>query len=427
MPHVLSHHSDYLQRYGFWRWLLRECVRANPLYVISAALIAYGVLQLNTEIDPQIGKEGGIIATLAILHSYEIAVLFVAMAILRRRTEGGRDLHGLMLVAALFLGGSFIALDEQIALTPSLGLMLVCGALLLAAVKITVYAAQSGMVLPRNYRICILIALAGHTVSPLLGHPRVTDALGMNVVQGLAWLTAWLSLTPILWLMFNEQKALRASRPENVDADMYAIDRLRTRWCGGLALFMIVGTSIAHLLAADWVFDRPGGWERAGAEGCIVATILIMLRWPFAKRLERWMALLLAGQAVVLQYLWAQCARPETIWNWELLLGPAVQYWFACAGAYVVMALMTRRVEFLFGLPGPAAAPVWSWISRHRSHIPHFRALISSIMGFVLLIAGMFVSMYRERLLRWLDPVRPAPPPTPILPPDEFELTPPSI
>jgi hypothetical protein len=209
-------------------------------------------------------------------------------------------------------------------------------------------------------------------------------------------------------------------------AEATEVDPLRTRWCGGFALFMIVGTSIAHLLAADWVFDRPGGWERAGAEGCIVATIVVLLRWPFVRRIERWTALVLAAQAVTLQILWNHYAQPQAIWNWEMLLAPAAQYWLACAGAYAAMAHMTGRKQFLFGLAGPVSAPVWSFLCRHRSGVPHFRAWISSALGFVLLVAGMFVSMYRERLLRWLDPERPKPatPPLIILPPDDMELPP---
>ena len=33
----------------FWRWLLHECVRANPLYVLSALLLAYAVMGLNAK------------------------------------------------------------------------------------------------------------------------------------------------------------------------------------------------------------------------------------------------------------------------------------------------------------------------------------------------------------------------------------------
>src|SRR5436190_24017620 len=98
-PHIS--HDEYISRYGLGRWVLRECVRANPFYVISAALLSYGVLQLNTEIDPRVGKAGGIVAGLVLLHVYEIAILIAATVVLRRRTRGGRDMHGLMLVAGL--------------------------------------------------------------------------------------------------------------------------------------------------------------------------------------------------------------------------------------------------------------------------------------------------------------------------------------
>ena len=48
MAHALTSHGDYIATNGLLKWILRECVRANPLYVISAMLLMYGLVQLNT-------------------------------------------------------------------------------------------------------------------------------------------------------------------------------------------------------------------------------------------------------------------------------------------------------------------------------------------------------------------------------------------
>ena len=58
-------------------------------------MLSYGVLQLNTEIDPQIGKLGGIILSLILLHVYEFALLGAAAALVHQFTQrSGRQLAG---------------------------------------------------------------------------------------------------------------------------------------------------------------------------------------------------------------------------------------------------------------------------------------------------------------------------------------------
>ena len=403
MPHVLSSHTEYLNRYGLYRWILRECVRANPLYVVSAALLSYGVLQLNVEIDPQIGKEGGVLASLALLHIYEIAILAVGSVVLKNRTGGGRDLHGLMIVAALFMSGSFLALDEQITLTPMLGIPLAMFAVALAAFKLTVYARLPGVLLPRNFRLCILTMIAGHAISPLLGEPRLTFEFGKVALQGLGWLCGWVSLVPLLWLIWNEHH-----RPSPAKTSTPS-DPMETRWCGVWAVVVTLGTSTFHLLASDWVFDRPTNAGLIFPALTIVAAMFALLRWQRTRTLDFWTTSLFIGHVFMLQWLWAERASPEALWNWEMPFGVAVQSWAACIIACVSLARATGNRDFYYGLVSPIVAPIWAWTFRSRSHIPHFRALLSSTLGFACLLIGMVVSLYRERLLRWLDPVRPLP------------------
>ncbi len=398
----MTDHAQYLNRYGFCRWVLRECVRANPLYVISAAFLAYGVTQLNSEIDPQVGKAGGIIAGLSLMHAYEIAVLGVAIFILRRRSGGGRDLHGMMLVAGLFMGGSFIVLDELVAIWPWLGYVLIPATLALATFKLAVYSRLPGIALPRSYRGVALLILGAHSVSSLLGTQSLKMALGLPILQGLGWMDGWASLLSILWLAWRESRV-----PVQVSP---GTDILMTRWCGIWFVFLAAVSGLIHLVATDWIFDRTWHIENFYAPATVLLSVFILLRFQRAGLADFWIWSLGLLQAAGLQWLWQEHSREGCIWNAELFFGAANQACFATLAATLLLVRYTGKLEFLYGLAGAVGAPSWAWVSKSRSMIPHFRAFVSSAIGFALLLGGMIVSLYRDRLLRWLDPARPSAP-----------------
>ncbi|HYG78306.1 MAG TPA: hypothetical protein VEK08_25105 [Planctomycetota bacterium] len=401
MPDALTAHLEYLEKHGFWRWVLRECVRANPFYVVSAALLAYGVLQLNSEIDPQIGKVGGIVLSLVLLHVYELAILAAASIVLKNRAGGGRDLHGLTIVAALFLGGSLLALDELIALWWWLGYVLIPAALLLAALKLWMYARLPGVFLPRSYRAVILVILAAHSISALLGAPHVRLAIGITAEQRLGWLCGWVSLLSLLWLIHHER---------NTHAPAGANDPLQTPWCGTWAVLITTGTSIAHLYGTDWVFDRAPDARLHWPMLLVFSAAVFLLRWQRDPRFDGWNAALAAVPVSLLHWAWIQHAPFAPAAVLEMFLSSAVQLWLASALVYVSLAWSTRVRSFYAGLLGCVSAPAAGTFWHLRGSIPHFRALVSASAGFVLLILGVITSLFRERLLRWLDPqeARPA-------------------
>ncbi len=408
MPHELSHHADYINRYGFWRWVLRECVRANPLYVISAALLAYGVMQLNTEIDPQIGKLSGIVISLVLLHVYEFAVLGAATMVLTRRSGGGADLHGLMLVAGLFVGGSFLALDELAAISPAYGYILVPVGLLLVGIKAEVYSRLPGIYLPLSCKLAVLAIIAGHSVSTLLGSQDVKERIGIDGAQRLAWLCGWISMLPILPVVWFESRHARM-RAASGGGETAETDPLITPRCVAGAIVMALGTGIAHLYASDWVFDRrPERLLLCPAISVLLAAWLL-LRWHRIPRFSFWNGVLLSLPALAMQWIWASDPQTDTVGRLAWLLCPSFQFWAACMIIYPALALFTGRKICLAGLLGPATPPVWTWLVRSRNSIPHFRAFVSAGLGFAALIAGMLVSLYRERLLKWLDPAAPKP------------------
>jgi hypothetical protein len=394
MGTALRSHADYLNRYGFIRWVLRECVRANPLYVVSAALLAYGVQQLNTEMDPQVGKLGGVVVSLALLHLYELAILGAATTVLKLRGSGC-DMHGLMLNAAIFLGGSFLALDELIALYPWLGLVLLPAAVALALAKLAWYARLPGIALPFSYRITAVAIVACHALSPLLSPPAVKLAVGERACQELSWLVGWLSLVPLFWLVAKEAK-----RPTVADD----ADLLLTPWSGIMLVFASIATGALHLYASDWVFDRASTGMTTVPMLFVLMGIVLLLRWQKCPVMTSFNTLVTLAPAVALQWLWNTRCPYTAGWSAETVLGAAPQAWLAACAFYIGMALATRQTGFYLGLVGPAAAPAWTACWHSRGSIPHFRALASAALGFVLLAAGTLLSLYREKLLAWLDP-----------------------
>jgi hypothetical protein len=403
-------HTAYMNHYGLLPWLLRECVRANPLYVISAAVLSYGVLKLNEEIDPQIGKAGGIILALVLLNVYEFALLLVATVVLKhRQAEGGRDLHGLMLVAALFLGGSLLALDELIAIWPWLGWLLIPAALLLAAGKLAWYARLPGIHLPGCFRNVALLILAAHALSPLWGAAHANGGMSSDSRQGLAWLPGWLSLLAAFWLIWREH-AFRCACSEVREGETAeeSRDPLQTPWCGAWAVIMAALLGAAHLIAADWVFDRPFDLARLLPAAICVSACAILWVWQHGLRFSLGVVLLFAAPVLAVQFIWS--VRPVECLplRLETLVSTTCQVFTAAAVAYLALALATRRREFCLGVAALFAAPASLWLGRERRNIPAFRGLASIVLGFALLALGMVLSLYRRRILQWLDP--PAPP-----------------
>ncbi len=410
MDDSLQSHTNYMDRHGLLRWFLRECVRANPFYVFSAAALSYGVLQLNAEVDPQVGKLRGIVTALLLLHVYEFCLLIAATIVLRRRgEEGGRDLHGLTIVATLFLGGSLVALDELIALyNRDAGTVcaLIAGTLILAGLKLMVYARQPGVYLPLRHRAGALLVLSAHSVSALLGLETLRDNWGAGITQGLSWLCGWLSFVVVFALVTLEGRTPEIKEtprePISLDEELAPkivereLDALQTGWSGAWLIALCMGLGIVHLFSADWVFDRPTDYSRALPAVVQIAAILTLLRWQRRRAMTvRGFALCVAPVAFAHLY----GATHNTQFNAGpliLLASLTLQLGLSAAVFYIALAISTRNPMYLTGLAGLVFAPVVMLWQR-------FRAVASIGLGFVLLGAGVVLSLYRQRLLAYLD------------------------
>lgn len=378
------------------RWLLHECVRANPFYVISAALMAYGIHELNTAADPQIGKLGGIAISLGLLATYELALAAAATVILRKRTNGGRDLHGLMIVAGLFLSGSLLALDELTAARPAEGPWLLAGALVLAWLKIEWYGRLPGLRLPPAARYVTLLLIVAHASAPLLGAFQVQGDLSPAVAQGLSWLAGWMALCALFAVL--EPPELTFS-PET--------DVLQTPVCGGTSVGIAAVVGVAHLMTSDWVFDRPFSYARVLPAAVLMAAVVLARRQRRMAKLTTFDLAAACAPALLLQWVWWHDPQLLQIPSAGIFFRPALQLALAGLATYVLLAWSTGRRGYYWGTGGILAAPTGSAVWLLRTWIPNFRAFLSAGLAFVTLGAAMVLSLAREHLLRRFAPPPP--------------------
>lgn len=375
------------------RWLLHECVRANPLYVISAALMAYGIHELNTAADPQIGKLGGIAIALGLLAAYELALALVATVILRRRTGGGRDLHGLMIVAGLFLSGSLLALDELTAARPAEGPWLLAGALVLAWLKIEWYGRLPGLRLPPAARYVTLLLIAAHASAPLLGALQVRGDLSPAMAQNLSWLAGWLALCALFAVLEPPELTFT---PET--------DVLLTPVCGGTSAGIAAVLGVAHLMTSDWVFDRAFAYPRVLPAAVLMGAVLLARRQRRRTTLTAFDLAAACTPALLLQWIWWHDPQPFQAPSASLFFRPSLQLAFAGLATYALLAWSTGRRGYYWGTGGILAAPAGTGIWMLRLWLPNFRAFLSTSLAFVTLGAAMLLSLAREHLLRRLQP-----------------------
>jgi hypothetical protein len=321
-----------------------------------------------------------------------------------RKARGGRDLHGLTLVAILFLSGSFLALDELVVLWPGMGPYLVPLAVAWAALKMKFYSTLPGMNLPARYRWTITALLAGSSLSPLLGDLKLRELLGTETARNIGWMGGWVSCLACATLVFTERDAAvqhgKRGRPYAFDT----IEVLQTRWCGGWAVLITLVLGCLHLIASDWIFDRKSDYQLFVPMIIAAAAAFQLREWFLGTRVTSMRIIKFAIPSVLSVWLWFHGNNSLT----GDVFTPAAQILFASAAFYLAMAWGTGRREFYIGLAGPLLAlpAKWAWVSRAK-------AFIAIVGGFVLLGLGVAASLLRDKLLSRLDPPSPPEPPAP--------------
>lgn len=380
-------------------WLLRECVRANPLYVLSASLFGWGVLELSRNLDPQVWDVPRVCAVAGLIHAYEFCLLIVATVVLVKRREGGRDMHGLLIVAALFLSGGMIAMDEVINLSPGYAPAWIAGALVLALIKLEWYGRLPGLYMPPRYRRVALAVLAAHCIPGLLSSKPFASHLSVVQQSGLGWLAGWASLIGVFVLLTHE---LRRDYARLKDFSIWKVteaELVRTHVPGVWLLVLTALLGLVHAYVTDWIFDRPMQPHWALPALSLAAAMWLLTRFTFHPYWNLFNILLSAAPAVMTLWAWNAPRAWQTEFNESAWLGLGAQLACAASLAYLGLTWATRRKVFLLGLIGSAGGPAWLgfFLRQARSTL-----LIST--GFLTLFGGMLLSLYRERLLKWLTP-----------------------
>jgi len=381
-------------------WLLRECVRANPLYVISASLFGWGVLELSRSLDPRVWDVASVCAVAALIHVYEICLLAVATVVLMKRREGGRDMHGLLIVAALFLSGGMIALDEMINLWPGYAPAWIAGALILAFLKLEWYGRLPGLHVPPRYRRTALAVLAAHCVPALLASEPFASRLSVAQQAGLGWLAGWASLAGVFVLLALELRRDYARLKDFSIWDVTEAQLVRTHVPGVWLLVLTSVLGLVHAYVTDWIFDRPLQAHWALPAFSLAVAMWLLTRFTFRPSWNIFNLALAVAPAAVTIWAWSAPRSWRTDFDDGTWLGLGVQLAWAASLAYLGLAWATRRKVFLLGLIGSAGAPLWLPVKYFVLRQARSTVLITT--GFLTLFGGMLLSLYRERLLKLL-------------------------
>jgi len=138
----------------------------------------------------------------------------------------------------------------------------------------------------------------------------------------------------------------------------------------------------------------------------VLSASIILLRWKRGCSFGTFDGLLATVPFLIVEELWRALPSNGQRWDWAFVLGVAMQVRMASVVFYCALALGTRCSRFYAGLAAPFAVPFMIYGWREREIIPNFRAVAAACLGFVTLAMGMVVSLFRERLMRWLSTER---------------------
>jgi len=179
------------------RWLRYYCVEFNPLYLISAVCVLYGVYLLNDHLE-EIGLasiEAQRFALFAILQSYELLVIAGA-AFLVRRAGAVRPAVLLCFLEAVLLLDCTFRLETH-AMEGALGRLLTALWLLLTAFKLWGMARAMRITLTRKHYVALLLtALGTAAMVDWLSTPGADKALALQA-------SGWFGALVLLLLEFK--------------------------------------------------------------------------------------------------------------------------------------------------------------------------------------------------------------------------------
>ncbi|MHC4091741.1 MAG: hypothetical protein ACYSVY_15985 [Planctomycetota bacterium] len=163
-------------------------VHRNPMYLISAALMAAGARLLLAGPSGAAGDIKLILLTLSVLQVYEWAVTGILL-VLHGAKRSPEDEPSLLLVAVLFWTGPMAATIEMTAFRPDLGTSLAAGACLIALAELRLACRILGLRLTTAGQLlgsaCLVLLAAA---APLLKIPETASGTNELFLYGAWWI-----------------------------------------------------------------------------------------------------------------------------------------------------------------------------------------------------------------------------------------------
>ena len=221
-------------------WLLRH----NPLYLLSAALMALGARLCLVDPTDAAGDVAVILLTLAVLQAYEWAVGAVLL-LLHRHRRAPEDEPSLLLVSALFWTGPLAATIEMTAAEPDLGMSLAAGASVIALAEFwtlrRILRLRFSLVSQLVAAACLLLLVAA---PPLVRIPEPNDGRNELYLYAAWWILAGITLACLAI------RPPRTARVQVFEPPTYSPDQRRELIFLGLTL---TATAV-HLIAMNHGF-----------------------------------------------------------------------------------------------------------------------------------------------------------------------------
>jgi len=237
---------------AMWRRFFRIS-GANILYCLSALSILYGIAQIITPVLAKSDALGKTLPCIGALHVYELALLGVlALIVLWRNVTD--DAVFLVILIALFLTASAIAIDSVANDNPWVAVLVGVASLGIAALKLWVMRRAIVLQIERLLLIGLGMLLAWNFLMSSSMAFLVKYDLNTEAVMRAAWLVGWLVMLAggILMLLHAARTPTGAARRREA-----SIPFLRTpamAWTFALALFL---AGNVRQCALTYIFDLP--------------------------------------------------------------------------------------------------------------------------------------------------------------------------
>ncbi len=253
------------------RWKPRRAVlnwlaEYNPFYLLSACCMLLGIFVLNDSLDWSPLPQNNLLILIATLNVYELALVILAVVLLRRGLV--RDGMFLLLLEAFFLADAGFLNMEIFTTDPATGLIVNAVLFALAVVKVAFLFAATGMPVCGGLfffvmaQLALLFAIPGVFSDVAL---RRAGELPMLAVTA-AWWAA--GLVPVLYVLLVRSRptfanpalsgaASPSKREKNEDAARFTrlvFTGALQRRVANVFIALPFVSLIAHLCLANWVY-----------------------------------------------------------------------------------------------------------------------------------------------------------------------------